>query len=100
MFLKASDLPTIIPDNDFRYFTMLEGIINSVDAKASVDISKKPKSYITRISPSSPDIEDINKIIKEIITLHKLLGIHIDLSKSIKRSGIIFYEISLNDVIN
>lgn len=95
MYIKASEVPNLLPDNDFRYFSMLEGIVNSVDSNSSVEIIKKPKSYSTRISPSSRDEMTINHILEEVIKFHTLLGIHIDLSKSIKTSGRIFYDIEL-----
>jgi len=89
MYLKVSEIAPLLPDNDFRYFTMLEGILNSVDSSCIVEIIRGPQEYITRITPT----EDINHIIKEILKLHTLLGIQLDMSKSIKTSGHIIYKI-------
>lgn len=93
MYIKPSDLNTVMPDNDFRYFTLLEGIINSVDSESELGVMSKDKVHNIRIIPSNG--EKLSLIISEIIKFHRHLGIFIDLSKSIKASKRIFYKIEI-----
>lgn len=85
--------PEILPDNEANYFQGLIGVVESVDELASMEIIRSPVSYNFRIIPSVPRY--INMIIEEILKFHNLLGVHLDISKSIKNTGVITFKIKL-----
>jgi hypothetical protein len=86
--------PKRIPDNDETFIASLLGVVESVDELSSVEITKKPSSYHFRIAASLPRYNDM--LIEEILKFHNLFGIRIDMSKSIKTTSIITFEITLN----
>lgn len=85
--------PKIILDNDEVFLSHLEGIISSVDELCSLQIEKTSSSYKIRIAPSVPVYTEL--LLKEIINFHNLFNIKLDISKSIKTSGVIFFEIPI-----
>lgn len=87
--------PTIIPDNEENYFSMLEGYIESIDQYASLQITKQKESYQFRLSPSLPQYTE--DLITNLLKFHTLLGLHLQVSKSIKTSGTIFFKIHLDN---
>jgi hypothetical protein len=82
-------------DNDTLYLAHLEGIINSVDELSSLEITKNTNSYRFRLAPSLPKY--IPMLLEEILKFHNMFRIKLDLSKSIKSSGTIVFEITLNE---
>ena len=86
--------PKIIPENDANYFAHLEGVISSVDELSSMQITKNPHSYQFRIAPSLPKYTQM--LLEEILKLHNLYRIKLNLSKSIRTSSTIFFEIPIN----
>jgi len=82
-------------DNDMLYLAHLEGIINSVDELSSLEITKNSNSYRFRLAPSLPKY--IPMLLEEILKFHNMFRIKLDLSKSIKSSGTIVFEITLNE---
>ena len=91
--LNQRFFPSILLDNDQIYIDHLIGIIESVDEYASLEITKKPSAYSFRIVPSVPKYSQM--LLQEILRMHNVFLIHLDLSKSIKTSGTIVFEISL-----
>ena len=85
--------PEILPENEAIYFASLSGLLESVDELASMEITKAPLSYNFRIAPSVPKYT--NMIIEELLKFHNLLGIRLEMSKSIKNSAHISYKINL-----
>ena len=86
--------PSVMPENESVYFAALLGVIESVDELASLEIVKTPQSYLFRLIPSLPKYT--NLIIEELIKFHNLIGIRLDMSKSIKTSATITFSISFN----
>ena len=84
---------TILPDNDIVYFQHLEGILSSSDELAATEVVKNPKSYTFRIVPSLPKYSQT--ILKQLLDFHNLLGIRMNISKSIRKTSIIQYEIEI-----
>lgn len=80
-------------DNEMAYFAHLEGIIDSVDELAIVEITKHPQSYHFRIAASVPRYNEM--LLEELLKFHNLLQIRLDLSKSIKSSATIVFDITL-----
>lgn len=85
--------PEIIEDNTIIYLKHLEAIIDSIDELSSLQITKSKDGYLFRLAPSLPKYN--NMLIKEILKLHNLYNIHLDLSKSIKTSATINFKINL-----
>jgi len=86
--------PSIMHENEAVYFASLKGVIESVDELSSLEIIKTPTDYKFRLVPSLPKY--INLLIEELIKFHNLIGVRLDLSKSIKTSATITFSITLN----
>ena len=82
-------------DNEIAYFAHLEGIISSVDELSILEVTKNPSSYHFRLAASLPKYN--NMLLEEKLKLHNLFKIRLDLSKSIKSSATIVFEISLDN---
>ena len=80
-------------DNEIAYFAHLEGVISSVDELSILEITKNPSSYHFRLAASVPKYNEM--LLEEILKLHNIFQIKLDLSKSIKASATIVFEISL-----
>lgn len=86
--------PSILPENEAIYFASIQGVIESVDELSSLEITKTPTSYLFRLIPSVPKYT--NTIIEELIKFHNLIGIRLDMGKSIKSTAVITFNISFN----
>lgn len=84
----------ILTDNEESYFNHLNGIIDSVDELSTMEITKAPHSYHFRIAPSLPKYN--NMLIEELLKFHNMFQIKLNMSKSIKTSATIGFEINLN----
>ena len=82
-------------DNEIAYFAHLEGVISSVDELSILEITKNPSSYHFRLAASVPKYNEM--LLQEILKLHNIFQIKLDLSKSIKASATIVFEINLGD---
>jgi hypothetical protein len=80
-------------DNELAYLAHLEGIIDSVDELSTLEITKNPNAYHFRLAPSLPKYNDM--LLEEILKLHNMLNIKLNLSKSIKSSATIVFEIEI-----
>lgn len=80
--------------NDEVYFAHLEGIIDSVDELCSMEVVKHPRAYTFRIAPSLPKYT--NPLIEELFKFHNMFQIKLNMSKSIKTSAVIAFEITLD----
>ena len=95
MTVSKRFFPEVMPDNETAYFAHLEGVINSVDELSTLEITKNPHSYHFRLAPSLPKYNEI--LLEEILKLHNIFQIKLNLSKSIKSSGTISFEINLDN---
>lgn len=94
MQINKKFFPEVLQDNELTYFLHLEGVICSVDELCSMEVIKQPNGYHFRIAPSLPKYNQM--LLEEILKLHNLFNIHLDLSKSIKSSGTINFNIQIN----
>lgn len=85
--------PEILQDNDMIYFARLEGLIESVDELSSLRITRNTNSYNFRLAPSHPMYSDT--LLSEILKFHNIYNIRLNISKSIKTTGTISFEITL-----
>lgn len=92
MLINRKHFPPIISDNEELYFQHLIGVIESVDELSSLQITKIPYGYHFRLAPSLPKYN--NMLLEEILKLHNLYGIRLDISKSIKSSGVLSFKIT------
>lgn len=96
MQVNKKFFPEVMQDNELAYFAHLEGIIASVDELSILEITKNPNSYHFRLAPSLPKYNEM--LLEEILKLHNIFQIKLALSKSIKSSATIVFEINLDDV--
>jgi hypothetical protein len=95
MQISKKFFPEVMQDNEIAYFAHLEGVISSVDELSILEITKNPSSYHFRLAASVPKYNEM--LLEEILKLHNIFQIKLDLSKSIKASATIVFEISLGD---
>jgi len=81
-------------DNDETYLQHLCAVTESVDELCEMEIAKGTNSYHFRISTSHPRYNQL--LLQEILKLNNLYKIHLDLSKSIKSSGTLAFNINLS----
>jgi len=95
MQINKKFFPPVMLDNEELYFAHLEGIIDSVDELAIMEITKTPTSYHFRLAPSLPKYNPM--LLEEILKFHNMFQIKLDLSKSIKASATINFQITLDN---
>jgi hypothetical protein len=96
MQINKKFFPQVMQDNELAYFAHLEGIISSVDELSTLEITKNPNSYHFRLAPSLPMYNEM--LLEEILKFHNMFKIRLNLSKSIKSSATITFEINLENV--
>ena len=94
MQVNKKFFPQVMQDNETAYFAHLEGIIASVDELSTLEITKNPHSYHFRLAASVPMYNEM--LLEELLKFHNLFHIKLDLSKSIKSSATIVFEINLD----
>jgi hypothetical protein len=95
MQINKKYFPKIMQDNEMIYFAHLEGIIDSIDELSTLEIVKNPHSYHFRLAPSVPKYTE--SLLQELLKFHNMFKIRLELSKSIKNSSTITFEINLED---
>jgi len=85
--------PQIMHENDILYFASLNGALEAVDEFSEMEIIRTPTTYNFRLIPSVPKYT--NSLISELVKFHNLLGIRLNMGKSIKTSAAITFSISL-----
>lgn len=93
MQINKKFFPEVMQDNELAYFAHLEGIISSVDELSTLEITRNPNSYHFRLAPSVPMYNEM--LLQELLKFHNLLQIQLDLSKSIKSSATIVFDITM-----
>ena len=96
MQINKKFFPEVMQDNELAYFAHLEGIISSVDELSTLEITKNPHSYHFRLAPSLPMYNEM--LLQEILKFHNMFKIRLNLSKSIKSSATITFEIDLENM--
>lgn len=95
MEINRKHFPKIMQDNDEIFLSHFIAVIESVDELSSLEITKLSEGIKFRIAPSLPKYN--NSLIEEILKFHNMFNIHIDMSKSIKTSSVITFEITTNN---
>jgi len=95
MQINRKHFPKVMQDNDEVFLAHLEGVISSVDELCSLEITKNTDSYRFRIAASLPKYN--NMLIEEILKFCNLFHIRLNMSKSIKTSSVISFEINLDN---
>ncbi len=93
MKIIRKDFPSILPDNEEAYFSLLEGVVNSVDENSYLEIRHSPHHYLFRISPSLPMYMD--QLVLELNNLHNLLQIKVEYGKSLKNMAILSFQLTI-----
>jgi len=94
MYIIKKYFPEVMGDNEVAYFNHLFGVIESVDELCSMEITKKPTAYHFRIATSVPKYNEM--LLQEILKLNNLFNIRLNMSKSMKSSATIVFDIELN----
>jgi hypothetical protein len=94
MEINRKHFPKVMQDNDEIFLAHLEGVISSVDELCSLEITKSLESYRFRIACSLPKYN--NMVIEEVLKFCNMFKIRLDMSKSIKTSSVITFEIDLD----
>lgn len=95
MQVNKKFFPNVMLDNEELYFAHLEGIIDSIDELSIMEVIKTPYAYRFRLVPSLPKYNQM--LLDEILKFHNMFQIKLNLSKSIKSSATISFEISLDN---
>ncbi len=93
MNINRKHFPKVMQDNDEIFFASLIGVIESVDELCSLEITKNNDNYRFRIAASLPMYN--NMLIEEILKFCNLFHIKLDMSKSIKTTSVITFDINL-----
>ena len=93
MTVNTKFFPNVLLDNETAYFKNLIGIIESVDELSTLEITKNPNAYHFRLAPSLPKYNEM--LLEELLKFHNMFQIRLSLSKSIKSSATITFEINL-----
>jgi hypothetical protein len=93
MKVSRRNFPEIMLDNDETFFAQLIGVVDSVDELASIEIVKTEHSFHVRIAPSIAKY--IEPILYEVLKFNNMFGIHLDLSKSMKASSTVTFDIEV-----
>ena len=88
-------LPTVINDELISYFNKVENSILHVDKDAKIKYSLLNNILTTHVYPS--DVLHKDKLVKNILGLHRLCKIPISFSKSLAISKTISYTIEVNN---
>jgi hypothetical protein len=94
MQIHRKHFPEVIPDNDMVYLAHLQGVIDSIDELSSMEITKTPTAYHFRIATSLPKYNDM--LLEELLKFHNMFHIKLNMSKSIRTSATIVFEINLD----
>lgn len=95
MHLHKKFFPEVLSDNETTYFAHLQGIIDSVDELCNLQVTKNPHSYHFRLAPSVPRYTQL--LLEELLRFHNMFNIKLNLSKSIRSSSTITFEINLDN---
>ena len=95
MQINKKFFPEVMQDNEIAYCAHLEGIISSVDELSTLEITKNPNAYHFRLAPSLPKYNEM--LLEELLKFHNMFQIRLSLSKSIKSSATITFEINLEN---
>jgi hypothetical protein len=92
MTIEYSGLPSILPDNDLSYFSLLKGAIEGIDPGSSMSVTKGSSGYVFRLVPSTT--VSIDMLIQQLTELNTLMGIHLEFSKSVKSTSSIVWMLN------
>ena len=93
MEVSRKNFPAVMLDNDEIFFAHLTAVIERVDELCSMEITKKKEKYHFRIAPSMAIY--IEPILYEVLAFINMFGIRLDLSKSMKLSSTVTFDIEL-----
>jgi len=93
MEVVRKNFPEIMRDNDVIFIDNLVACIEAVDELCSMEIIKKDNKYHYRVAPSVP--EYLEPILYEVLTFNNLFGIRLELSKSMKASSTVTFDIEI-----
>jgi hypothetical protein len=93
MIFQALNFPSKLQENEMAYFGHLQGIVSSVDLDAGIMVTRRSEDVSVRISPS--DYPHFHPILENVKRFHRIIGIEVEFSKSMKAGQNIFYVIKI-----
>ena len=93
MYIIKKYFPEVMSDNDNVYFQHFIGAVEAIDELCSMEITKTPTAYHFRIAASAPKYNDM--LLQEILKFHNIFKIKMNMSKSIKSSATIVFDIDI-----
>jgi hypothetical protein len=84
---------SLLSDNDEVFLGQILGCIESMDELSHIKIAKTPASFNFRVAPSNPQY--LEPILYEVLKLSNMFKFHLELSKSMKTSGAINFNIHI-----
>jgi hypothetical protein len=93
MLVIRKFFPSVMQDNDSIYLASLQGALEAVDEFSEMEIVRTPTTYNFRLIPSLPKYTNI--LIEELIKFHNIIGIRMNMGKSIKSTAVITFSIEL-----
>jgi len=94
MQIQRIGFDEVEPDNNENYLNLLLATLESIDELCSVELLKSNSSLHVRIAPSIPQYSQ--PLLKELLAVNNLLGIKLELSKSIKKNSTLNFYINLH----
>lgn len=91
------ELPSILNDNEYKYFMFLDSVIEYSDPEAKVEIRKRPEGFLITILPSNELFKD--RLIKNNLDYNSQMGFKISYSKSLGISRSISYVLRFDGTI-
>ncbi len=92
MEMYRKHFPEVLSDNEEVFLGHLQGVLEAVDELATLQVTKLPASYQFRLAPSIPLYSE--PLLREVLDFHNRFGIRLNISKSIKTTGAIGFEIA------
>jgi len=93
MEVSRRNFPEIMLDNDEIFINNLIGVIEASDELCSLEIVKKENKFHFRVAPSIPQY--LEPILYEVLTFINLFGLRLELSKSMKASSTVTFDIEI-----
>ena len=91
--ILLNNISDTLPENELTYLNYLRAALDSTDELSTVEVYKNPYTYSFRIACSNPRYSQI--VLSQLLDFHNLFNIKLDISKSIRNTSTINFEIPM-----
>lgn len=88
------NITNTLPENELTYLSYLRASLDSTDELSTVEVTKNPHTFSFRVACSNPRYTQI--VLSQLLDFHNLLNIKLDISKSIRNTSTINFDISIS----